>query len=244
MTAIMAGTSCMLYLAITYLSDYPTIMDKWFDKLDRIFAVQLLVLYSFTLYVKQHRFTFLYSLESVVSLIIITPVLSMEDMSMKSQFYVFLSFSRYVRVIYLFEILRKYNKFGETDVDRHINKIGQTMCSIIFVSACIFAEIENSTNLEKIDFDIVNPVDETGAAIDTRKLNWPTGMIFKCDGGCFKFLYFHDALYFVVVTLITVGYGDINPTEELGKVWAICILLICIIIIPPQTTELSRQFSL
>jgi len=63
-----------------------------------------------------------------------------------------------------------------------------TLVLIILVAAGVFSEIENSKNLMSIE---------------------PDGkMIFHEDH---TFIYFHDALYFVVVTLFTVGYGDINP---------------------------------
>lgn len=45
-------------------------------------------------------------------------------------------------------------------------------------------------------------------------------------------LMFNNALYFVVVTLITVGYGDINPMSTLGKITALMILAQTIIIVP------------
>jgi voltage-gated potassium channel len=45
-------------------------------------------------------------------------------------------------------------------------------------------------------------------------------------------LTFNNALYFVVVTLITVGYGEISPVSNLGKITALGILAITIIIVP------------
>ncbi len=55
---------------------------------------------------------------------------------------------------------------------------------------------------------------------------------------------FHDALYFVVVTLFTVGYGDIYPDSSPGKIVVIIIILLTIIIIPQQTNELLRLMNL
>lgn len=55
---------------------------------------------------------------------------------------------------------------------------------------------------------------------------------------------FHDNLYFVVVTLFTVGYGDIYPSSFLGEMIVIIIILLTIIIIPQQTNELLRLMNL
>ena len=54
----------------------------------------------------------------------------------------------------------------------------------------------------------------------------------------------HDSLYFVIVTLITVGYGDINPTYTQGEVVTLLMLLITLILVPTQTTELLRLIKI
>ena len=46
---------------------------------------------------------------------------------------------------------------------------------------------------------------------------------------------FHTSIYFVVVTLSTVGYGDINPVTDLGNVMVLAVILMTIVIIPRQT---------
>ena len=55
---------------------------------------------------------------------------------------------------------------------------------------------------------------------------------------------FHEAFYFVVITLITVGYGDINPTSPAGKILVITILVLTFIVIPQQSSELLRLMGL
>ncbi|CAI2374956.1 unnamed protein product [Moneuplotes crassus] len=57
-------------------------------------------------------------------------------------------------------------------------------------------------------------------------------------------LQFHQAIYFVIVTLATVGYGEIYPDTELGKIFVICVMIVTIVIIPRQTSELLRLLEL
>ncbi|EGR27459.1 hypothetical protein IMG5_195710 [Ichthyophthirius multifiliis] len=54
---------------------------------------------------------------------------------------------------------------------------------------------------------------------------------------------FHDYLYFTVVTMSTVGFGDIYPHEELGRVIAIITILILLMYIPTQIEALSKSLK-
>ena len=50
-----------------------------------------------------------------------------------------------------------------------------------------------------------------------------------------------DAIYFCVVTLATVGYGDLHPTTEVGKIFTVFYILGGLGIIAGFVTELARQ---
>lgn len=39
-------------------------------------------------------------------------------------------------------------------------------------------------------------------------------------------------IYFVVVTLATVGYGDITPKSEFGRIIVILLIIVVIVLIP------------
>ncbi len=57
------------------------------------------------------------------------------------------------------------------------------------------------------------------------------------------FATFLDAVYFAVVTMTTVGYGDITPTTEAGRGLTITMILTGIALIPTQVGNLIQQFS-
>ena len=69
-------------------------------------------------------------------------------------------------------------------------------------------------------------------------------MSYDDRGGNFSELNFIEALYFTIITLITVGYGDINPTTNMGKLCALVVILACLILLPTLSSELLRQLSL
>ena len=48
---------------------------------------------------------------------------------------------------------------------------------------------------------------------------------------------FNQSLYFMVVTISTVGYGDITPSSVIGQVFCMVIILVAIILIPMQTSD-------
>lgn len=43
---------------------------------------------------------------------------------------------------------------------------------------------------------------------------------------------FHEMVYFTVVTLSTVGYGDVVPLSEEGRVCVIVLIIIVLVVIP------------
>lgn len=56
-------------------------------------------------------------------------------------------------------------------------------------------------------------------------------------------LKYHIWTYYLVVTVTTVGYGDISPQTNAGKLWAMCIILFAIISLPQQTNELIEKMG-
>ncbi|MFC1537315.1 ion transporter [Gemmatimonadota bacterium] len=51
---------------------------------------------------------------------------------------------------------------------------------------------------------------------------------------------FADSVYFTIVTLTTVGFGDITPVTQLGKLFTVLMILSGIVLIPWQAGRLVR----
>lgn len=52
---------------------------------------------------------------------------------------------------------------------------------------------------------------------------------------------FLDAFYFAAVTMTTVGYGDVTPVSEMGRLLTVMMILTGIALIPTQLGELIRR---
>ncbi|KAL4152524.1 hypothetical protein PRNP1_009453 [Phytophthora ramorum] len=52
-------------------------------------------------------------------------------------------------------------------------------------------------------------------------------------------LQFHNSLYFVLVTVSTIGYGDITPRTELGHVFVIVMIIGIFTIVPAEVNKLN-----
>jgi voltage-gated potassium channel len=54
---------------------------------------------------------------------------------------------------------------------------------------------------------------------------------------------FGDAFYYTVVTLSTVGFGDITPVTEAGRWATVASILAAIVLIPSQASRIVREWS-
>lgn len=119
---------------------------------------------------------------------------------------IFISLSRYLRIIRITNVLAKVFKIGETDVARKLYTIVISAIMLLYISTGVIMTIENYERDDARDY----------------------------------FMYF----YFIVVTLSTVGYGDIYPETDAGQMFITGIIILIIIMIPKQTNELLRLLAM
>jgi len=128
-----------------------------------------------------------------------------------------------VRILYLFKIENiLQRKTNETW--RYSYKLGINIISIIFLSTSFILEVENQKYREANSF---NQVSSSGAV--------------KSISQEFQF---HDMLYYMLVTLGTIGYGDITPKTTLSRFAIIVTICSMLVIIPTLSQKLLTVFAL
>jgi potassium large conductance calcium-activated channel subfamily M alpha protein 1 len=90
-----------------------------------------------------------------------------------------------------------------------------TLISIVFISNALILELENNYIRKNSDYEGEN-----------------------------KLYKFHDIFYFEIVTLSTVGLGDITPQTDIGRLTIIITIIIAITMIPIVPSKISTVFSL
>ena len=53
----------------------------------------------------------------------------------------------------------------------------------------------------------------------------------------------HDALYFVIITITTVGYGDITPHTTRGRLVSLCMVACTFVLLPLQTSKFIELYA-
>ncbi len=137
---------------------------------------------------------------------------------------------RFLRVV---RVINKIFKIGDTDVSRLLFKIffnncfrqiytiALTVVTIIFITAGSLEALENP--------DRINKIEEFKLAYANKSIEAPISETS-----------FHELIYFSVVTIATVGYGDVTAVSEAGRVCVIIFIILVIVLIPKQTNELLR----
>ena len=218
---IFSIASAIMYVVETY--SVATETPIWSKCVEVIVAAFFSADYVIRMYLSESRCRFALKGTSVLDILCILPVVFVfvldDSQGEASQFIFFLQFLRVVRLI---RILRGYrvvtvSKRGDPDnLKKQINILVYTLLTLIFITAALLHLVEKTARVPWLDNEEGNP----------------------------QLSDFHDAVYFVVITLTTVGYGDITPKTAVGRVMVMIFVTASVIIIPRETGKLSELMAL
>jgi hypothetical protein len=214
-SAACAFITFVIYIASTYSDDESFL---WFHYADYVVCFYFNMEILMNIYLAQHRFYYFAKTDTIINIFTSTiPYLS----GIK---YIFIrkivEISRTFRVFKVTQFMSKNMKNNENEVAKHITMMILSALTLILIFTLVYRIAE----IDQINYYIMNP--------DINKLQ----LVAQSQ--------FHDFLYFIVVTLSTVGYGDIFPLTEQGRVVIVLLILLALILIPKQTNELLKLMSI
>eukprot|EP01028_Stygiella_incarcerata_P012293 TRINITY_DN7481_c0_g1_i1.p1 TRINITY_DN7481_c0_g1~~TRINITY_DN7481_c0_g1_i1.p1 ORF type:complete len:1050 (-),score=218.87 TRINITY_DN7481_c0_g1_i1:1823-4972(-) len=197
---------------------YSTYLESdpyWLWVFEIVLASLFLLDYIMQVYVAEHRIRFILSWRSAVDVLTILPVFI--GMLMEDDDAQSLFFLRVLRLFRLLRIMRIYRIFNLGFDSYNNDSVRQQVVVLVITLLSLVFCAAGFTQMA-----------------ENRSMN-PNE-----DG----YLSFHNAIYFIVVTVATVGYGDIVMTTVLGRMFIVIFILATAMIIPIQSHQLVKLMNL
>ena len=247
--------ACGIYIAETYSTGYNASVVYYESEL--IITQFFLIDFLFNWFVATTTKQFFMNIMTMIDILTIFPLYTSYFFDTQINFSIF----RFIRILRLVRILRT-TSFQEsiTRLKRHLITLILTLLCLVFLATGIFNVIENDIKQLTYDCKYIN---EKTFYTPSCEADTPTFDLDSCDcapNNCvgvytrgdtrlepsqIKCVHipFLDCFYFIVVSISTVGYGDINPTTTLSRTVVILMIVIAAILIPIQVKELTQLLS-
>mmetsp|Transcript_25090 Transcript_25090/g.87506 ORF Transcript_25090/g.87506 Transcript_25090/m.87506 type:complete len:1195 (-) Transcript_25090:34-3618(-) len=197
------------------LSTYGLPWPRW---VEWTFTILFTIDYFLRWYAAPNRVTYPFGTYAMIDLLCVFPVY-FESLLEGDTLSRGLAFLRFVRVLRVMRVLRSFGAVNNSmgAVERGVTMLLLTVASIMFLSAGLIHLAEGDQ--------------------DPNCVDGPLG----AEDECFTF---GLALYLVVVTVSTVGYGDVKAETDFGRAIIMMMIVISLVILPKQIDELAKLVAL
>jgi hypothetical protein len=208
-------------------------------------------------FISESNMSFFMKLTTTIDILTIIPVYI--DPIVSLNVYPFVNF---LRVIRMFRLIRLFNSFRLikelNGINRQLTLIAFSMILLTFVAAGVLQIVDNSVEIKcnyineytnwEPSCDPVYPMYNDNNNCDCnlfrcRSSFTPNDKKNKPSRILCRSLTYYDAFYLVIVTVATVGYGDITIRTVAGKGIIILLIFVAVLIIPQQLNHLQRLLS-
>ena len=211
--SLLTTLSYIYYVICTYKPE----LYESLNYIDYFICISVIIEHVVSILAAHYISKYLISFESFMNFFIeIPPFFSLlcDDYSI-NKWYRFINITRVFRLTKCYIITEIYQK-GEKSVKSQILNIILSILLIIFIFAGV---------VQMLDYE--NVIDQLKLAYSEEKryfLNLRK--------------HYHHYLYFIIVSLTTVGYGDITPISILSQFTMVVFIVFILAVIPNQTDEL------
>ena len=209
----------------TYFVGTPLVIEYTEDVILILHTLDYLLFF----FISDNRLFYIFSFQSICSYLTIIPTFLVRvnivtDPARQELLLLF-------RVFRFFSILRLDNVFARRSMTlvRVWFRLLYIFVATVIIFSALMLTVENSNIREVNRMREENPdLDEDSAYSVVPSTQYE----------------FHDMLYFLIITITTVGYGDIYPHTIVGQMLSIGVIFVILSLIPKQLSEFSKVNSL
>ena len=243
---------CAVYVCETYRASYNDVQFYWVAE----FVMTLFFFFDFLLnavlaFSLAKYFT---TVSAWVDVFIVAPVvISFGVRTGVYRHFAILRFLRLLRVGRVFRILKLVGNLS--GIKRQLGRLVLILTCLVFLATSIVHLVENDVKQEmEIDCRYINAATAYEPSCSPTV---PFGDLVDCDcdanfchsdyvyADVFRepsmvrchMMSFFTTFYFIIVTIATVGYGEVSPTTEISRLIVLLFILTSVVLIPMQVNQ-------